>query len=115
MCLLGLKTDVYLEPGETKTLSLSLKWQNAEKNLGSKIALSKIESTKNEANFEETNKNDNQATSTIIVSIKTGVIVSIAIIIMIITSLLICGYIIITTANRMGKGSNIKDIGFLKK
>ena len=107
-------SDVYLEPGETKTLSLTLKWQNAEKNLGSKIALSKIESTKNEANFEETNKNDNQATSTIIVSIKTGVIVSIAIIIMIITSLLICGYIIITTTHRMGKEPNIKDIGFLK-
>ncbi len=110
MLLLHLKVD--LEAGQSKNLSIALRWENKENNLGAKTNEARIEESKNLANFEETNKEDNISKATIVLSIKTGEVVSIIIIMMILTSLGICSYITITTIRK--KDPDIKDIKFLK-
>ena len=107
-----LEAKVDLEAGQSKTLSIALRWENKENNLGAKTNEARIEESKNLANFEETNKEDNISKATIVLSIKTGEVVSIIIIMMILTSLGICSYITITTIRK--KDPDIKDIKFLK-
>ena len=111
----NLEAEIELEPEESKNLEITLKWENSEKNLGSKTSAVKITETENEAKYEDTNKKDDISEAIIIVSIKTGIVVSIIIITMILGSLGICGYVIITTMNKMGKGPDIRKIKFLMR
>ncbi|MCI8833359.1 MAG: hypothetical protein HFJ19_04075 [Clostridia bacterium] len=108
-----LETDIELEAGESKTLSITLQWENKEENLGTRISTAKIEETKNPANFKDTNEEDNIGEATIVVGIKTGETVSIIIIGMIIITAIISIYI---TYSRITykKGPSIKNIKFLK-
>ena len=107
-----LETNVDLEAGQSKELEVVLRWENKENNLGAKTNIAKIEETKNEANFKDTNEEDNVGKATIVLSIKTGEAVSSIIIVMIMGSLVICSYITIKTVKR--KDPEIKDIKFLK-
>ena len=106
-----LETEVNLEGKESKDLQITLKWINTEENLGSRSNTAKLE-TDGDGN---TNKDDDNSQATIIVNVKTGEIVSAIIIIMIVASLGICGYIISSTITKMGKGPDIRGIKFLKK
>ncbi|MCI8486802.1 MAG: hypothetical protein HFJ20_07085, partial [Clostridia bacterium] len=67
----------------------------------------------NEAGFKDTNEEDNIGEATIVLSIKTGEAVSIMIIMMIITSLGMCGYMWVALINK--KLPNINEIKFLNK
>ena len=107
-----IEAEVELEAGESKTLSIALKWKNKEENLGSQTNTVKIEETNNSANFKDTNEQDNKSEATVIVSIKTGETVSIIIVGMIIVALVITGYITYIIIRK--KQPNMKDIKFLK-
>ena len=110
-----LESEIELEAEESKNLSIQLKWMNDEENLGAKANIAKISNTSNLAEYGDTDKEDNTSEATIVVSIKTGVVVSIIIISLIISSLGICGYIIVKTVRGMKDGSDIKTIRFLMK
>ena len=101
------EAEIELEAGQSKDLELELRWLNREENLGSRSNRAKIEGQE-----EETNTQDNISEATIIISIKTGIKVSIIIIMMIITSLGICGYMYVAVINK--KGPSINRIKFLK-
>ena len=73
----GIEAKIDLEAGESKTLSIALRWENKEENLGAKTNIAKIEETGNKANYKDTNEKDNQSEATVIVSIKTGEVVSV--------------------------------------
>ena len=103
-----LETEVSLEGNESKELEISLKWINDEGNLGSGTNKAKLETD------NDTNTDDDDSQATIIVSVKTGEIVSAIIIIMIIASLGICGYITAQGLSKKGKGPDIEGIKFLK-
>ena len=108
-----LESDVNLEAGESKDLELTIKWENQEENLGTKISTAKIASTENPANYKDTNEKDDISEVTIVISIKTGEAVSSIIIMVIVLSLIICSYITIFTIRR--KEPEIKDIRVLNK
>ena len=110
-----LETQIQLNAGESKDLSITLRWINGENNLGSKASTAQIEDTSNNANYEEINIKDNTSTVTVITSIKTGESVSAIIIVTLIISFVISGYISIVLVKRMGKGPYINDIKFLNK
>ena len=107
-----LEAKVEIEAGETKNLNVVLRWKNEEKNLGAKTNIAKIEESKNEANFGDTNEEDNIGEATIVLSIKTGEVVSAIIIVILLTSLGIISYITIVTIRK--KEPDTKEIKFLK-
>ena len=108
----NIETKIELEAGESKNLELILKWENTEENLGTKTSTTKIINTENKANYKDTNKKDDIAEITTIISIKTGEIVSNTIIMIIVLSLGICSIIGISIMNK--KGTKINNIKFLK-
>ena len=61
-----------IKPGEEKEIIVKLDWANNGENVGNKENVVEIASTENEAGFEETNKEDNKATATIVIAIGTG-------------------------------------------
>lgn len=67
-----LESDVELNVGESKDLSVTLKWINSENNLGSKSNTAQIISTANVANYGDSNKQDDISSATVIISVSTG-------------------------------------------
>ena len=110
-----LEAEVELKPGESRDLTLTLRWINQEDHLGAKSNTAKIAGIENDANYTDRNKEDDISTATIVVSIKTGGVISAIIIIMLIVSFMITGYMIITSIKGMGKGPNIRKIRFLNR
>lgn len=108
-----ISSEVQLGVGESKELKLTVKWVNKENNLGSKASTSQIIETLNTAYYEDTNMEDDKSEAVVVVNIKTGEVVSIIVIMMIIVSLGICGYISITIINK--KGPSINKIKFLNR
>lgn len=106
-----LETEVNLEGKQSRNLSIALKWINKEENLGSRSNTAKLELDDD----SNTDINDDNSQATVIINVKTGEKVSAIIIIMIIVSLGICGYIIANILSKMGKGPNIKGIKFMKR
>ncbi len=104
-----LETEVTLAGNESKELEITLRWINKEANLGSATNIAKLEMD------DDTNTEDDDSQATLIISVKTGEIVSAIIIMMIVASLSICGGIITIVISKMGKGPDIKGINFLKK
>ncbi len=102
-----LEKEVELQAGESKEIKLSLRWINKEINLGTQTNKAKLENT------EDMNSEDNISEATIVISVKTGIVVSAIIIIIIISSLGISGYMIIRVINK--KEPNISKIRFLNK
>ena len=108
-----LKAEIELESKETKNLKLTLRWNNNESNLGSKTNKVKVLNPEELDNNSNINLGDYTSDATVIISIKTGQVVSAIIIIMIIGALGICGYIAVKVLGR--KGPNIRRIRFLYK
>ena len=108
-----ISSEVQLGAGESKDLKLTVKWVNKENNLGSKSSTVQIIETLNTAYYEDTDMEDDKSEAVVVVNIKTGEVVSIMVIMMIIVSLGICGYISITIINK--KGPSINKIKFLNK
>lgn len=65
------KTEV-LQPGESKKLTMTLKWDNNKNNFGEKKNIVEIVKCTNPYNYNETNLKDNKATESTIISIATG-------------------------------------------
>lgn len=61
-----------IEPGETEELSLDVKWNNSENNLGEKNTTVEIIETSNEARASETSIEDNESQADMIIGIVTG-------------------------------------------
>ena len=106
-----LETEVQLEAGQSKDLGITLKWENSDNNLGAKENIAQIVQT----SIEEKDTKDNTSTATVIISIKTGEAVSIIIIIMLVISYIIAGYMIYISIRRMGKEPDLRKIKFLMK
>ena len=80
-----LEAEIELKEGETKEIGIELRWKNNEGNLGAKTNKAEIESEE-----EDQNKEDDKSEATIIINIKTGV-TQIITILLIITTIGICG------------------------
>ena len=102
-----LETEIEVEGRKSKDLSITLRWTNAEKNLGSRTNRAQIEGQEVDEKPE-----DNISEATMVVSIKTGEKVSIIIVGMIIIAFIISGYI--TYRIICKKGPGINRIRFLK-
>ena len=61
-----------LKPGEEKEFKVTLEWNKGEQNLGTKVNTASITDETNEAKFEDSNKDDNESSATLIISIATG-------------------------------------------
>ncbi len=61
-----------LNPGETKEFTVVLTWKNNGENFGTKQNTVELTNIKNEAGFEETNKEDNSDKADMIISLATG-------------------------------------------
>ena len=108
-----LETEIDLKVGESRNIDIALRWENKESNLGAKTNIAEIGKTENQANYKDTNEKDNVSEATIVISIKTGEVVSSIIIMIIILSFGICTYIMIILTHK--KEEKIKDIKFLNK
>ena len=68
---LTIKTPV-LNPQESMEYEIVLKWEYGEQNLGTKVNIAEIYATKNDANFAETNMDDNISKADLIINVSTG-------------------------------------------
>ncbi len=109
-----LEAEVELGAGESKELTITLIWENSEENLGPKSNKAELVEGENLANYEDTNKEDNTSEATIVISIKTGEVVSIIIITLMMT-IIITGAVILIITKGFGKQPYIKNIKFLNK
>ena len=62
-----------LEPGETKTYKVRMRWLKGNKNFGMATNIAKLESTENPAGYDEENLTDNTAQADVVVTVSTGV------------------------------------------
>lgn len=69
-----IKTPI-LKPSETAEYEVVLKWRYNDSNVGTKLSRAEIYATRNDANFEETNKEDNISDASVIITISTGKVV----------------------------------------
>ena len=67
-----LDTEI-LSPGESKEYKVVLDWTNNSTNVGTKENIVSIETTENEAGYEEKTINDNESKADLIISIGTGI------------------------------------------
>ncbi|MBP3462991.1 MAG: hypothetical protein J6K45_00670, partial [Clostridia bacterium] len=67
-----LDTEI-LSPGESKEYKVVLDWTNNSTNVGTKENIVSIETTENEAGYEENEDKDNKASADVVVSIGTGI------------------------------------------
>ena len=84
----SLEAQVTLQPGETKELTVVLRWIRNGDNFGLQINTVVLTNVSNPANYEETNLDDNTSTAEVIFSVKTGgidtaIVIGTALIIMI--------------------------------
>lgn len=107
-------TDVELKVGETRHLSIILKWINGESNFGSKVNTVSIADVENEAQYDDAILEDNISTATIITGIKTGKTENV-IITMLTRFLLVCLCITTVLMTQTEKLTDIKRIKSLKK
>ena len=68
----SLEAQVTLQPGETKELTVVLRWIRNSNNFGLQINTVVLTNVNNPANYEETNLDDNTSTAEVIFSVKTG-------------------------------------------
>ena len=64
-----------MKPSETAEYEVVLKWRYNDSNVGTKLSRAEIYATRNDANFEETNKEDNISDASVIITISTGKVV----------------------------------------
>ena len=68
----SLEAQVTLQPGETKELTVVLRWIRNGDNFGLQINTVVLTNISNPANYEETDLEDNTSTAEVIFSVKTG-------------------------------------------
>ena len=68
----SLNTTVELQPGETKELTVVLRWIKNSNNFGLQVNTVTLQNVENPANYEETDLSDNTAIAEVIFSVKTG-------------------------------------------
>ena len=68
----SLNTTVELQPGETKELTVVLRWIKNSNNFGLQVNTVTLQNVENPANYEETELSDNTAIAEVIFSVKTG-------------------------------------------
>ena len=68
----SLEATVELQPGETKELTVVLRWIKNSNNFGLQINTVVLTNVSNPASYEETNLEDNTSTAEVIFSVKTG-------------------------------------------
>ena len=100
-----LESEVDLEVGESKDLMVTLKWIKGQSNLGTKSNIAEIESTENAAQYEESDTKDNMSEATVIIGIRTGEWINKIMIIVLVISLVVCTYIIISLEYNIRKES----------
>ena len=61
-----------IEPGESKTYEVILKWNNGSSNFGGKVNTAELIKVYNDAGFAEKNVGDNKDSATAIIEVKTG-------------------------------------------
>ena len=68
----NIQTLVELAPGESKDIEVILEWQRGENAFGAQTNIAEIIEVDNEANYTDTNEEDNKSMAAIILSVKTG-------------------------------------------
>ena len=68
----SLNATVELQPGETKELTVVLRWIKNSNNFGLQVNTVTLQKVENPANYEETDLSDNTAIAEVIFSVKTG-------------------------------------------
>ena len=68
----SLNTTVELQPGETKELTVVLRWIKNSNNFGLQVNTVTLQNVENPANYEETSLEDNTSIAEVIFSVKTG-------------------------------------------
>ena len=111
----NLETEVELDVEESKDLTVMLRWTNSENNLGPMKNTVELIESNNIANYEDTYEENDTSEATILISIKTGWKVSTMIIVTMLSSMVITGYLILVIIRNFGKGPNIKNIKFLNR
>ena len=84
----SLEAQVTLQPGETKELTVVLKWIKNTNNFGLQTNIVTLQNITNPANYEETDISDNTSVAEVLLSVKTGgtdtaIIIGTALIIMV--------------------------------
>ncbi len=107
--------QVELKENDSVYVDVVLRWKNEQEAFGLNKTIAEIKETDNKLHFEESNFENNKSEAEIVIGIKTGMVISTAIIVMIIVSLGICGYVITITIKNRKYGPNINKIKFLYK
>ena len=68
----NLEAEVSLEPGETKEFTIELTWKKGSENFGREINTAELKEFKNDARYEDKNKEDNISEAEVVMGIKTG-------------------------------------------
>ena len=108
-------TIIELQPGESKNMTVKLRWIKGEQNLGIKENLVELVDITNAKGYRELTTEDNNSTATIVVTIKTGETIKNIAKGLLILSLAVCLYMEILLVISIKKGPDIKEIKFLKK
>ena len=90
-----IESEVDLNVGESKDLSVTLKWVKGQSNLGTKSNIAQIESTQNDADYEDCDTKDNVSEATVIIGIRTGEWMDRIMIVLLVTSLVGYTYVLI--------------------
>ena len=91
----NLYTTVDLEVGESVELEVILKWKNGESNLGNLNNIVQIKNITNTLNFDDENSEDNYSEARALIVIKTGAARTYIILVLIVTTILISGIVLI--------------------
>ena len=68
----SLNATVELQPGETKELTVVLRWIKNSNNFGLQVNTVTLQKVENPANYEETDLSDNTSIAEVLLSVKTG-------------------------------------------
>jgi hypothetical protein len=108
-------TIIELQPGESRNITVKLRWLKGEANLGIKENTVKLVDITNEKGYEELTIEDNSSKAIVVISIKTGETIKTIVKVLLITSLMICLYMQVLLILGINKGPDIKKIKFLNK
>ena len=65
--------DETIKPGETKQVSITVKWKNSVTNFGEKINTAMVVNSSNPYGYEDKNKENDEGKSLVVISVGTGI------------------------------------------
>jgi hypothetical protein len=107
--------EIELQPGESKNITVKLRWLKGETNLGIKENTVSLVDIQNDKGYAELTTEDNSSKTVVVISIKTGETIKTIVKVLLIASLMICLYMQVLLILGINKGPNIKNIKFLNK